>query len=90
MWCALGEFSPSINVMIKVWSLLVLDMTSHPSLPNVSVPHLSLSAASNKEATSQGREVVVKDKAFNTALTHLRDKGCHKQQLLPALIKRGE
>ena len=44
--------APSINATIKVSTLLVLDLTSHPTLPNVSAPHLSVPAVINKEPGS--------------------------------------
>lgn len=43
----------SINAMIKVSTLLVLDLTSDPPLPNVSAPHLSAPAVINKKPRSQ-------------------------------------
>lgn len=45
--------APSINATIKVSTLLVLDLTSDPTLPNVSAPHLSAPAVINKEPWSQ-------------------------------------
>lgn len=42
-------------------TLLLLDLTSHPTLPNVSAPHLSAPAAINKELAD---------------LTHPWDTGC--------------
>lgn len=40
---------PSINATIKASSLLVLDLTSHPSLPNASTSPPSAPAVVNKE-----------------------------------------
>ena len=50
--CEGAVSAPSINATIKVSTLLVLDLTSHPTLPNVSAPHLTAPAVINKEPGS--------------------------------------
>ena len=73
----LEEGSPSINAMIKVLTLLVLDLTSHPLQPNVSTPHIPPPAVSNKEAGAADP-------------THPWDRDCLVNNLLDMTVVRRE